>query len=173
MDENMLIILSKCPKCIDIYLKIHEDYSFLFEELGGSVEKCSGNHYGCDIWVQVKGIMIWFETAYKDGIELGYGVSLPVSDPDNKLNKPHSIGTILDFIDDKGPPEYKGPGWVDNRASTPDQLRNAIIKIIEFYNSHQFANRARDFNEWHEKYEHTFRNSINKYYKTRHSSLQD
>ena len=169
MSRNTLIIFSKCPKCIDFYLKLQEIYPFLFEEFGGRVEKCSDNQYGCDIWINAKGVVIWFETAPQDGVELGYGISLSVDDPDNKLNNTHFIGTILDFIDNKQPPEYKGPGWMDDRISTPEQLKKALEKIIEFYNSDQFADQVREFNEWYERYEDIFRDSIKRYYKDHHS----
>jgi len=165
MDNALSFILNNCPECIDLYQRIKKEYSFIFDEFDGHVAKCTADEYGCDIWINVKGVIIRFETAPRDRIEFGYDVSLPVDDPANKFNEFHSAITILDFMDSNSPPKYKGFDWYDNRINTAIQFKHALKRIVEFYNSIQFNEKSRNFNKWYDAYINEFRKSVEEYFK--------
>lgn len=164
--KDMLFILNNCPGCVNLFRRIEREYSFLLDEFHGCVKHCSADQYGCDIWFDVEGVGVRFETAPRDGIEFGYDIILPVEDPSNRLNRPHSIGKILSFIEDTPPPKYQGPNWTDNRVSTPCEFKKALQRIIEFYKSPQFAEKKRQFNKWNDWYSEEFLKSVEEYYRS-------
>lgn len=166
--KEQSFILENCPDCLDFFLRVRREYAFLFEEFNARIKHCKAGCYGaCDIFLDVSGVVIYFETSPRDGlVDLGCDIILPVEDdPDNKLNRPHYIGTILDFIDNAPPQKYEGPDWVDRRFSTPDEFRRALPRVIEFYKSPQFHEAKWKFNEWLDWYYREFRKSVAEYHK--------
>ena len=171
MDRNLSFILDNCASCIELYQRLRMEYSFLFRDFRGRVKQCTEDQYGCDIWIEIKGVLIRFETAPRDGLELGYGVVLSVPDPNNQLNHPHFVTLLLDFIDNNPPSQYQELN-LDEQINSPTQLENALRKIVDFYNSQQFSELAQSFNDWYKEYMKEFWKSVEKYYNSKDSDFE-
>ncbi len=164
--NSVVFIHNKCPECLELFQKIDREFGFLFDEFHGFVKDCKADQYGCDILINVEGVGIRFETSPRDGIEFANGIILPVEDPSNKLNRPHSISTIIDFIENAPPSKYQGPDWSDHRFYNPTDFKNALQRVIAFYKSPEFVERSRKFNEWYEWQTEEFIKSVNDYYRS-------
>lgn len=174
MNDAMEIINSH-PLCVRLFQRILKDYGFLFDEFGGFVKKCDykeapeHDYEHCRIHVNVQGVVVYFESCPREGFDFSEELILPVEDTNNKLNWHRSIKTIIDFIDDAPPPKYE-EFIHDHRFRKPSDFKIALQRVIAFYDSPEFAEKSRTFNEWYQRRSKALEESMNEYLRAHRES---